>query len=85
MKNFFLAIINFIAIIGIALIILIISALIVDHEYQIQENEWNNGRCPKCGQEWRFEQAISHYNDTTYLYVCDNCLNTVELEKYHGN
>lgn len=60
-------------------------AIVVLGHMKFQEDRWNHGQCNNCGREWRFEQAVGHGRNTTYLYVCDDCLNTIEIGEYRGN
>lgn len=52
---------------------------------KFQEERWNHGQCDNCGGEWRYAQAVGHARGTYYLYVCDDCLNTIEIGEYRGN
>ena len=40
---------------------------------------WNDGNCIYCGGNWVYDQAVGHYNSTSYLYHCDNCDKTIEI------
>lgn len=79
-------------IIGIIVTILIAAiAILILGSYKIQEDRiklqeerWNHGQCDNCGREWRYEQAVGHRSSTSYLYVCDGCLNTIEIDEYRG-
>ena len=62
-------------IIILAAIILILLA-IYGHEYEKNKNEWNNGYC-SCGGHWKYEQSV----EDTYIYRCDNCGKTIEVEE----
>lgn len=65
-------------------ILLIICVIITIHIGKVVENrqveEWNNGYCA-CGGHWRYEQAIGHASDTTYLYMCEKCGERIEFRK----
>lgn len=69
----------------ILVLILIIGIMAgeLNRAISIEEN-WNHGHCNNCGREWRYEQAIGHGLSTKYLYICDGCLNTIEIEEYRG-
>lgn len=42
-------------------------------------NTWNNGICPTCGQAWEFKCATrSYYNIKTFYYECENCKTVIE-------
>lgn len=79
-------------IIGIIVTILIATiAILILGNYKIQENRiklqeerWNHGQCDNCGREWRYAQAVGHCRGTYYLYICDDCLNTIEINEYRG-
>lgn len=45
-------------------------------------NVWNNGIC-SCGGNYKFEQAIGHRNYTSYMYICDKCGRSIEIENYY--
>lgn len=54
-------------------------ALMIGHaEESGDDTRWNNGHCV-CGGEWKYEQAVGHRYDTTYIYVCDECNKRIEL------
>jgi hypothetical protein len=80
-------IIGLIVTISIAAIAIIIlgGKKVQEDRIKFQEKRWNHGQCDNCGGEWRYAQAVGHCEDTTYLYVCDDCLNTVEIGEYRGN
>lgn len=63
-----------------AVIALIVGlGLLIGHaEESGDDARWNNGHCV-CGGEWKYEQAVGHRYDTTYIYVCDNCGKRIEL------
>ena len=42
----------------------------------VNATSWNGGYC-SCGGAWRYQQAIGHRFETTFLYQCDKCI--VEL------
>ena len=46
---------------------------------------WNNGICPYCGGHYKFIQAIGHQITTDYLYICDTCGNSIEIDHYREN
>ena len=62
-------------------IILVISFLIVYSIGKQNENKrWNNGKC-ECGGDWVYEQAVGHSFYTSYLYRCNQCGKTIEVER----
>ena len=42
-------------------------------------NKYNNGQC-QCGGHWVYSQAVGHAYGTGFLYICDECGDTVELK-----
>lgn len=40
---------------------------------------WNNGYCPDCETKWRYIQAVGHRSDTKYIWVCDKCGKSIEV------
>lgn len=48
-----------------------------------QNDVYNGGIHAECGGHWEYSQAVGHYNSTNYLYICDNCKEMVEIDKYH--
>lgn len=44
---------------------------------------WNNGICPYCGGHYKFHQAIGHQITTDYLYICDTCGHSIEVDKHY--
>ena len=70
-----------ITIIGIILVIVavIVSCIIIG---AYRDNKlWNYGRCPACGSEWEYEQAVGHYYSTSYMYVCNKCGRRIEISE----
>jgi len=43
------------------------------------ERAWNNGKCPKCGEELKFDSAVGHAFSTGFVYHCENCDYVIEL------
>lgn len=44
---------------------------------------YNNGIHKECGGHWVYETAVGHQYATNYIYHCDKCGVTVELnDKY---
>ena len=41
----------------------------------INDDEWNEGVCPRCNVEWRFVNKTGggRYSTTSYVFQCDNC------------
>lgn len=67
------------AVILLFLIALIIIGVIVDNKHD--DKLWNQGRCPKCGSEWEYEQAVGHRYSTHYIYMCPECGKRIEIGK----
>lgn len=45
-------------------------------------NEYNNGICRECGGHYEYLQAVGHYGETGYIYICNGCRRSLELPKY---
>ena len=45
------------------------------------EKCWNNGRCDVCGGTWKYEQAVGHRYETSYIYVCYGCGKRIEISE----
>lgn len=45
---------------------------------------YNDGVCSVCGGHYEFIQAIGHKHTTSYLYICDQCGNKIEVSQYFG-
>lgn len=58
-------------------IALFIFCAFLDKKYD--DKLWNQGRCPECGSEWEYEQAVGHYYSTSYMYVCNKCGRRIEI------
>ena len=39
----------------------------------------NDGHCPDCETEWRYVQAVGHKAETKYIWVCDRCGKSIEV------
>ena len=70
-------------------ICLVVTVVIAVVWYKADKNaaieRYNNGICHDCGGEYKYDQAVGHYFDTTYIYKCDKCGNIVELNEYVPN
>lgn len=44
------------------------------------EKLWNDGHCV-CGGTWKYEQAVGHMSSTSYIYVCEDCGERIELHE----
>lgn len=64
-------------ILGIAFIVSVVFCIVKCSREQ-DKKEWNNGYC-ECGGHWVYEQAIGHAYSTSYLYKCDKCGKTLEV------
>lgn len=70
-------------VLGVALVILFIGMVIFLGEWA-ENRIWNGGICNICEEgHWKFVQAVGHRYSTDYLYKCNHCGYTVELDKYH--
>lgn len=65
-------------ILGIAFIVGVVFGIVKCSREQ-EEKEWNNGYC-ECGGHWVYEQAVGHAYSTSYLYKCDKCGKTLEVD-----
>ena len=63
----------------IAIAIFIIFSFIANIAGSIQ---YNDGIC-SCGGTFKYEQAVGHRYNTTYLYICDKCGRTIEIPDYY--
>jgi hypothetical protein len=46
---------------------------------KVDENTWNNGVCPTCGQAWEFKCVTQGAgNNHSYYYECKNCKTIIE-------
>ena len=70
-------------IIGIFILILLFIVFI-GYNFDQNKDLWNNGYC-SCGGHWEYEAAVEHENSTTtYIYHCDKCENSIEIEEFHA-
>lgn len=63
----------------IAIAILIVLIFI---ENIIGSTQYNDGIC-SCGGIFKYEQAVGHRYQTTYLYICDKCGRIIEIPQYY--
>lgn len=70
---------------GLLCVILVILLVVGIAKCQRDEDEakYNGGVC-KCGGNYVYQQAIAHYYDTDYIYICDKCGSMIELETYRA-
>lgn len=59
------------------LIAMLIVGVLIDKKHD--NRLWNQGRCPECGSEWEYEQAVGHRYSTHYIYVCNECGKRIEI------
>lgn len=45
-------------------------------------DEYNNGICRECGGHYEYLQAVGHYEETGYIYICNGCRRSLELPNY---
>jgi Na+-translocating ferredoxin:NAD+ oxidoreductase RnfA subunit len=73
-------------IIGILLTMVITGCIvsgIICLEHNHDKENWNNGKCPTCGIEWEFSNAVHTRNGRIlYYWRCSNCNKIIEL---HSN
>lgn len=67
----------FIALLLLVVIVVVCCTCNAKHD----ENLWNNGYCP-CGGHYKYEQAVGHRYNTSYIYRCDKCGNLIEIDSY---
>lgn len=67
------------AIWGIIFMTFLYGAIFLDA--RVDDEAWNNGVCPSCGQEWVFKSgsAIRGAHGHEYYYSCDDCHNTIRI------
>ena len=41
---------------------------------------YNNGICKICGGHYVYQQAVGHRYETNYIYRCDKCGHTIEVD-----
>ncbi len=48
----------------------------------LEQKEWNDGRCPDCGVEWRLVNVQHIRNEgEVYYYICNECGKVIEQGK----
>ena len=67
-------------ILALILIALLIIWLFIDNI--VSSSQYNDGIC-FCGGTFKYEQAVGHYYETRYLYICDKCGRTIEIPQYY--
>lgn len=73
---------NSLEIMSIIVTILLVVALVIGAKSCSSQHDkelWNNGRCDVCGGTWKYEQAVGHRYSTSYIYVCEDCSNRIEI------
>lgn len=50
----------------------------------IEDKEWNNGYCPKCGCEWEYQDMYHIKNSGNRYIYCDSEGHTIEISTNHG-
>ena len=72
---------DFISSIIMCAILLLISGIICWLYNSVHDTKnWNDGHC-ECGGNWIYEQAIGHQYSTNYIYYCDKCGTTIEINE----
>lgn len=64
-------------VVGVVVLGICIMWGVCEHIYTY--NKYNNGQC-QCGGHWAYSQAVGHAYGTGFLYICDECGDTVELK-----
>lgn len=64
---------------GILFVTLLFGAIFLDNK--IDNEVWNNGVCPSCGEKWIFKSATATRGAHTYdyYYSCDNCHDVIRI------
>ena len=65
----------------IIIICLIIMFIMHSCGVVLSEKTYNNGIHEGCGGHWVYETAVGHRYTTNFIYQCDKCGITVELDK----
>lgn len=63
--------------IGILILILIVIFII---SRACSSARYNNGICKICGGHYVYQQAVGHRYETNYIYRCDKCGHTIEVD-----
>ena len=63
--------------IGILILILIVIFIISRACSLVR---YNNGICQLCGGKYVYQQAVGHRYETNYIYRCDKCGHTIEVD-----
>lgn len=70
------------SVVAISITIMFFSLLAsIGDENSEKRKQYNNGVCLKCGGNYEMYQAVGHGISTSYIYKCDNCGNTIELDE----
>ena len=63
------------------LVIILIVVLFVSRA--CSADRYNNGICKLCGGHYVYQQAVGHRYDTNYIYRCDKCGHTIEVDEVY--
>ena len=63
--------------IGILILILIVVFII---SRACSSARYNNGICKVCGGRYVYHQSVGHAYTTDYIYRCDKCGHTIEVD-----
>ncbi len=61
----------------------LLCGMVVKCQMDEKERKYNGGVC-KCGGNYVYQQAVAHWDDTDYIYICDKCGDMVELDTYRA-
>ena len=64
------------------IIVLVIAIIIIGIAVSANEGQWNDGYC-SCGGRWRYQDAVGHGYNTSYIYKCDQCGKVKEFYSTH--
>ena len=70
---------SFIAVVLMIIIAAVLGAVCMLIDGKHDDKLWNQGRCPECGTEWQYEQAVGHRYSTHYIYMCPKCGKRIEI------
>lgn len=42
---------------------------------------YNDGICSFCGGNWEYSNAVGHKYTTNYIYICDKCGRSIEVDR----
>lgn len=57
-----------------------LAIILAGYHGGVIQNQYNGGICRDCGGHWHLVGVAGHWKNTTYVYECDKCYQTISSD-----